>query len=100
MWVLEKQKLQFVQHLKLVSMGSRLLYWCQQPFLLFSIIKLLANGLKDFPVTVDYINRFKSAKEKKETLKKLEEGKIEIIIGTHALLGKEVKYKDLGLLGY
>jgi transcription-repair coupling factor (superfamily II helicase) len=54
--------------------------------------------LKDFPVTVDYINRFKSAKEKKETLKKLEEGKIEIIIGTHALLGKDVKFKDLGLL--
>ncbi|MFA6150948.1 MAG: transcription-repair coupling factor [Chitinophagaceae bacterium] len=54
--------------------------------------------LKDFPCTVDYVNRFKSAKEKKETLKKLEEGKIDIIIGTHALLGKDVKFKDLGLL--
>jgi len=54
--------------------------------------------LKDFPANVDYINRFKSAKEKKETLKKLEEGKIDIIIGTHALLGKEVQFKDLGLL--
>lgn len=54
--------------------------------------------LKDFPCTVDYLNRFKSSKEKKETLRKLEEGKIDIIIGTHALLSKEVKYKDLGLL--
>src|SRR5690606_6403764 len=54
--------------------------------------------LADFPATVDYINRFKSAKEKKETLKRLEEGKIDIIIGTHALLGKDVKFKDLGLL--
>lgn len=54
--------------------------------------------LKDFPANVDYINRFKSAKEKKETFKKLEEGKIDIIIGTHALLGKDVKFKDLGLL--
>lgn len=54
--------------------------------------------LKDFPANVDFINRFKSAKEKKETLKKVEEGKIDIIIGTHALLGKEVKFKDLGLL--
>src|SRR5438046_6964581 len=47
---------------------------------------------------MDNINRFKSAKEKKETLKKLEEGIIDIIIGTHALLGKDVKFKDLGLL--
>jgi transcription-repair coupling factor (superfamily II helicase) len=54
--------------------------------------------LKDFPANVDFINRFKSAKEKKETLKRLEEGKIDIIIGTHALLGKDVKFKDLGLL--
>src|SRR5205085_6612389 len=54
--------------------------------------------LKDFPVTVDFINRFKSAKEKKETLKKVEEGKIDIIIGTHALLSKDVKFKDLGVM--
>ncbi len=54
--------------------------------------------LKDFPCTVDYVNRFKSAKEKKETLQKLEQGKIDIIIGTHGLLGKDVKFKDLGVL--
>lgn len=54
--------------------------------------------LKDFPCNVEYINRFKSSKEKKETLKRLEEGKIDIIIGTHALLGKDVKFKDIGLL--
>lgn len=53
---------------------------------------------KDFPVTVDYINRFKSSKEKKETFQKLAEGKIDIIVGTHGLLGKEAKFKDLGLL--
>jgi transcription-repair coupling factor (superfamily II helicase) len=66
--------------------------------LAFQHYKTFNDRLKDFPVTVDYINRFKSAKQKKETLKKLEEGKIDIIIGTHALLGKDVKYKDLGLL--
>ncbi len=66
--------------------------------LAFQHYKTFSERLKDFPVTVDYINRFKSAKEKKETLKRLEEGKIDIIIGTHALLGKEVKFKDLGLL--
>ena len=66
--------------------------------LAFQHYQTFSDRLKDFPVTIDYINRFKSAKEKKETLKKLLEGKIEIIIGTHALLGKDVKFKDLGLL--
>ena len=66
--------------------------------LAFQHYKTFSDRLKDFPVTVDYINRFKSTRQKKETLKKLGEGKIEIIIGTHALLGKEVKFKDLGLL--
>lgn len=54
--------------------------------------------LKDFPCKVDYLNRFKSSKEKKETLAKLQEGKIDIIIGTHALLSKDVSFKDLGIL--
>jgi transcription-repair coupling factor (superfamily II helicase) len=66
--------------------------------LAFQHYKTFKDRLKDFPVTVDYVNRFKSAKEKKETYKKLEEGKIDIIVGTHALLGKEIKFKDLGLL--
>lgn len=66
--------------------------------LAFQHYKTFQERLKDFPVTVDYLNRFKSSKEKKETLQKLKEGKIDIIIGTHALVGKEVKFKDLGLL--
>lgn len=60
--------------------------------------KTFTERLKDFPVTVDFINRFKSSKEKKETFKKLEEGKIDIIVGTHSLLGKDVKFKDLGVM--
>lgn len=66
--------------------------------LAYQHFQTFSERLKDFPCTVDYINRFKSAKEKKETLKRLEEGKIDIIIGTHAILGKDVKFKDLGLL--
>lgn len=66
--------------------------------LAFQHYQTFKERLKDFPVTVDYINRFKSVKEKKETLKRVEEGKVDIIIGTHGLLGKEVKFKDLGLL--
>ena len=66
--------------------------------LAFQHYKTFSDRLIDFPVTVDYVNRFKSSKEKKDTYKKLEEGRVDIIIGTHALLGKEVKFKDLGLL--
>jgi transcription-repair coupling factor (superfamily II helicase) len=66
--------------------------------LAFQHYQTFKERLKDFPVTVDYVNRFKSAKEKKETLKKVEEGKVDILIGTHAILGKDVKFKDLGLL--
>ncbi len=66
--------------------------------LAFQHYQTFKDRLKDFPVTVDYINRFKSTKEKKETLQKVEEGKVDIIIGTHGLLGKEVKFKNLGLL--
>ncbi len=60
--------------------------------------KTFGERLKDFPVTVDFINRFKTSKEKKETFRRLEDGKIDIIIGTHALLGKDVKFKDLGIM--
>jgi transcription-repair coupling factor (superfamily II helicase) len=66
--------------------------------LAFQHFKTFGDRLRDFPVTVDYVNRFKSAKEKKETFKKLAEGKIDIIIGTHALLGKDAVFKNLGLL--
>ncbi|HBH05102.1 MAG TPA: transcription-repair coupling factor [Flavobacteriales bacterium] len=58
----------------------------------------LSKRFADFPVTLDYLNRFRSAKEIREVLRKLEAGEIDIIIGTHKLVGKEVKFKDLGLL--
>ncbi len=60
--------------------------------------KTISERLKDFPVTVDFINRFKTAKQKKETFAKLKEGKIDIIIGTHGLLGKDVSFKNLGIM--
>lgn len=54
--------------------------------------------LKEFPVRVDYLSRARSPKQTKEILTDLAEGKIDIIIGTHKLIGKSVKFKDLGLL--
>lgn len=60
--------------------------------------KTFSERLKDLPCRVSYINRFRTAKEVKETLKDTVDGKIDILIGTHKIVGKEVKFKDLGLL--
>lgn len=60
--------------------------------------KSFQSRLEDFPVTVDYINRFKSAASQRETINKLQTGEVDIVIGTHKLVGKAVKFKDLGLL--
>jgi transcription-repair coupling factor (superfamily II helicase) len=60
--------------------------------------KTFNERLSDFPVTVDYLNRFRTTKERKEIMQRATEGKIDILIGTHALLNKDLKFKDLGLL--
>ena len=57
-----------------------------------------SKRLKGFPVNIDYINRFKSAKEQKKTLDDLKNGRVDILIGTHSIIGKNVTFKDLGLL--
>lgn len=56
------------------------------------------SRLANFPCSVDFISRMKSAKSQKETLARLAEGKVDVLIGTHALLGSNVKFKDLGLM--
>jgi transcription-repair coupling factor (superfamily II helicase) len=60
--------------------------------------KTFTERLKDFPCTVEYLSRARKAGDVKEILHRLSEGKVDIIIGTHKLVGKEVKFKDLGLL--
>ena len=57
-----------------------------------------SNRLKGFPVRVEYLTRARSAKQTKQVLADLAEGRVDIIIGTHKLIGKQVKFKDLGLL--
>ncbi|MDZ7775839.1 MAG: helicase-related protein [Bacteroidales bacterium] len=54
--------------------------------------------LRDFPCTVDYVNRFKSSKDIKNTLGKLVDGEVDILVGTHRIISKDIKFKDLGLL--
>ncbi|MEZ7515713.1 transcription-repair coupling factor [Flavobacterium frigidarium] len=60
--------------------------------------RTFTERLKDMPVSVGYLNRFRTAKQKAETLKLLAEGKLDIVIGTHQLVNKNVVFKDLGLL--
>lgn len=66
--------------------------------LAFQHWKTFSQRLKDFPCRVDYLNRFRTTKEKNQILKDLQIGKIDILIGTHRVVGKDVKFKDLGLL--
>ena len=60
--------------------------------------RTFTERLKEMPVSVGYLNRFRTAKQKAETLKQLAEGKLDIVIGTHQLVNKNVVFKDLGLL--
>lgn len=66
--------------------------------LAFQHFRTFTSRMKDFPCTIEYISRHKKASDQKKILSKLEEGKIDIIIGTHKLAGNDVRFKDLGLL--
>jgi transcription-repair coupling factor (superfamily II helicase) len=66
--------------------------------LAFQHYNTFSERLKGFPCNIDYFSRFRKASDQKEILRKLERGEIDILIGTHKLVGKDVKFKDLGLL--
>ncbi|MCY2685619.1 transcription-repair coupling factor [Salinimicrobium sp. TH3] len=83
---------------KAVDNGKQVAVLVPTTILAFQHYKTFTERLKDFPVTVDYLNRFRTAKERRTTLEELENGKVDIVIGTHKLVNKAVKFKDLGLL--
>ena len=60
--------------------------------------RTFSERLSNFPINVEYINRFKTTKQIKDTLKRVKEGKTEILVGTHRIVNKDVEFKDLGLL--
>ena len=66
--------------------------------LAFQHFKTFSKRLKNLPVRVDYLNRFRSTKDRTKILEELRNGKIDILIGTHQLVNKTVKFNDLGLL--
>ena len=66
--------------------------------LAFQHFKTFSSRLKEFPVSVNYLNRFKTNKEKEEIINNINSGNIDIIIGTHQLVNNKISFKDLGLL--
>jgi transcription-repair coupling factor (superfamily II helicase) len=83
---------------KAVDNGKQVAILVPTTILAYQHYRTFTERLKDMPVTVSYLNRFRSSKQKAETLKGLEEGKVDIVIGTHQLVNKNVKFRDLGLL--
>ncbi|UNY99444.1 transcription-repair coupling factor [Zhouia spongiae] len=83
---------------KAVDNGKQVAILVPTTILAFQHYKTFTERLKGFPVAIDYLNRFRTAKEKREVLEQLEEGKIDIVIGTHQLTNAKVKFKNLGLL--
>ena len=83
---------------KAATDGKQVAILVPTTILAFQHYRSFMERLKDFPVTISYMNRFRTAKQKAETLEGLKSGKIDIVIGTHQLVGNSVKFKDLGLL--
>jgi len=83
---------------KAVDNGKQVAILVPTTILAYQHYRTLTERLKEFPVTVDYLNRFRTAKQKRDTLEGLENGRVDIVIGTHQLVNKNVKFKNLGLL--
>lgn len=83
---------------KAVDNGKQVAVLVPTTILAYQHHRTFTERLKEMPVTVGYLNRFRTAKEKAQTLKDLAEGKLDIVIGTHQLVNKNVQFKDLGLL--
>lgn len=83
---------------KAVDNGKQVAVLVPTTILAFQHHKTFTERLKDFPVRVDYLNRFRTAKQRREILEQLESGSLDIIIGTHQLVNKQVSFKNLGLL--
>jgi len=83
---------------KAVDNGKQVAVLVPTTILAFQHFRTFTERLKDMPVSVDYLNRFRSTKQRNDVLEKLSNGKLDIVIGTHQLVNKAVVFKDLGLL--
>jgi transcription-repair coupling factor (superfamily II helicase) len=83
---------------KAVDNGKQVAVLVPTTILAYQHYRTFTERLEEMPVSVGYLNRFRTAKQKSETLKDLADGKLDIVIGTHQLVNKNVVFKDLGLL--
>lgn len=83
---------------KAVDNGKQVAVLVPTTILAYQHFRTFSERLKDIPVSIHYLNRFRSAKQKRETLDGLANGTVDIVIGTHQLVNKDIKFKDLGLL--
>jgi transcription-repair coupling factor (superfamily II helicase) len=83
---------------KAVSDGKQVVFLVPTTILAQQHYNTLVQRMKDFPVSVDVLSRFRSAAEQKKTLERLRKGSLDIIVGTHRVLSADVKFKNLGLL--
>lgn len=83
---------------KAIQDGKQVAFLVPTTILAQQHFETIQDRFKDFPVNVAMLSRFQTHKETKEIIEKLKEGKIDLIVGTHRLLSKDVKFKDLGLL--
>ncbi|MEZ8002538.1 MAG: transcription-repair coupling factor [Patiriisocius sp.] len=83
---------------KAVDNGKQVAILVPTTILAFQHFKTFSERLDTMPVKVDYLNRFRTAKERKGVLENLKNGRLDIVIGTHQLVSKAIEFKDLGLL--
>jgi transcription-repair coupling factor (superfamily II helicase) len=83
---------------KAVDNGKQVAILVPTTILAFQHYKTFTERLKDFPVRIDYLNRFRTAKQKTEAISGVNDGSVDIIIGTHQLTNKRLEFKNLGLL--
>ena len=83
---------------KAVDNGKQVAVLVPTTILAYQHYRTFTERLKEMPVSIGYLNRFRTAKQKTETLQQLADGKLDIVIGTHQLVNKNVVFKDLGLL--
>ena len=83
---------------KTIQDGKQVAYLVPTTILAQQHYSTFVKRMADYPVQIELLNRFRTAKEQKQTIKNLETGMADIVIGTHRLLSKDVKFKDLGLI--
>ncbi|CAG9703202.1 Transcription-repair coupling factor [Clostridium neonatale] len=83
---------------KCVMDGKQVAFLVPTTILAEQHYKNMKNRFSDFPIKVDMVSRFRTTKQQKETLQRLKEGNVDILIGTHRIVSKDIQFKDLGLL--